>query len=679
MKKTVIAFVLAVVMLFSLGPAFAFAGTPTDPASPDGSVLFEKDGVKVTTAGLDADPTEEDSPIIWLDLENTGDQDAFLGVTNGSVNGFMGDVVFIDFYVEDGEYLGGDYTFSITLPAGSSKRVALGYYKNGTPGVDFDTLGEMAFCFTLAEDEYSWPDYTSEPVVIVTGETVEDVDIASLGTVVLDDDKLTLVIGGQDYDDFLGPMVYVYAENKSDRFLGLAAYSASADGVFCDYIMFGETLAPGRKAAGFMCFDGEMQEMKGFENLTLSFSLREAATRDELDALFDGAALDPVSVQYPPQIWGEYDNGGLHLEIKPKYNDLITVQTPANDEDGILFDVSETASLEAGGYMGAGWLFSIVTVSAERLHEMLCRDMSGARVFAKDDAGTYYMYCHPTDVRYERASVEEMYRDQAQWSMLCEWANNVPDSLRDENGLEDAQYGNTEIDMLLARAAWEKDANVSLSTTEFGPVKAGDVDGAPYADFVMHGYYAQADASETPDGEYVALSFPDEDLRLDFFFAPGNYARLVSGGSETLYQAMLYDESVSYAEVMQGWYYAVAERAGLKDSDERLAAFCGDWIERIAGRGRLTISPSLAPGKVKIEASWPESAAVLDTWEMTAALTEDGKLVYENGVFVSTEYGEGGDSWEIDNDWSVSGEFTLASGELIWQDSRAESGTFIHA
>ena len=562
MKKTLVAFLLAFIMLYSLGSASAFAGTPADPASPNGSVLFEKDGVKVTTAGLDVDPTEEDSPIIWLELENTGDEDAFLGVANGSVNGLMSDVVFIDFYVEDGQCCGGDYTFSITLPAGSSERLALGYYKNGTPGADFDTLGEMEFCFTLAEDEYSWPDYTSEPVVIVTGETVEDVDIASLGTVVLDDDKLTLVIGGQDYDDFLGPMVYVYAENKSDRFLGLAADSAEADSVFSDYILYGATLAPGKKAAGFMCFDGEMQAMKGFENLTLTFSLREAATKDELDAMFDGAALDPVSVQYPPQVWGEYDNGGLHLEIKPKYNDLITVKTPANDADGILFDVSETASLEAGSYKGAGWLFSIVTVSCDTLHEMLCRDMSGARVFAKDGDGTYYMYFHPTDVRYERTTIEEMYRDQAQWSMLCEWANDVPDSLRDLNGLEDAQYGNTELDMLLARAAWEKDAIFTLSTTEFGPVKAEGVDGTPYADLVMHGYYAEADEAETPDGEYVVLSFPDDDLRLDFFFAPGNYARLVSGGSERLYQAMLCDDEVSYAEVMQNWYYALAGRGG---------------------------------------------------------------------------------------------------------------------
>lgn len=33
---------------------------------PEGSVIFEKDGVKVTTAGFDTNPTSVDEPIIWL-------------------------------------------------------------------------------------------------------------------------------------------------------------------------------------------------------------------------------------------------------------------------------------------------------------------------------------------------------------------------------------------------------------------------------------------------------------------------------------------------------------------------------------------------------------------------------------------------------------------------------------
>ena len=76
---------------------------------------------------------------------------------------------------------------------------------------------------------------------------------------------------------------------------------------------------------------------------------------------------------------------------------------------------------------------------------------------------------------------------------------------------------------------------------------------------------------------------------------------------------------------------------------------------------------------MKIEARWPESAAVVDTWEMTAALSEDGKLVYENGEFTATEYDEDGSEWETDWDWDLTGElFFNEDGELCWLDSRTE-------
>jgi len=537
-------------------------GTPANETapeaySPDGSVIFEKDGVKVTTAGLDNDPTSyEAEPILWVEIENTGDEDAFLGVTGGSVNGVMTDIYLIDFCLEDGEYYGGSYDFQLTIPADSAGMYALGYSRPDVPGVDLDTLGELELCFTLAEDEFTWPDYTSEPVTVTAGETVEQPDITSLGTVWLESDKLRLVLGEQTYDDWFGPQVYVYVENRTDSFIAVAADTAEADGVSCDYIYYGAAVAPGKLAAGTMSFEGDIRELKGFELLTVAFKLYEAETQDALSSA-DAFDLGPLTAEYPPQVWGEYENGGLRLEIQPRYNDLITVETPHGD-DAPLFTVSETASLEAGGYQGAGWLFSIGVVDEDRLHELMCGDMSGAEVFAKDDSGRYYMFYHPTDVRFERATAEEMESGMEQWSMLNEWAWGVPDRLVEQNGLESVYYSNTAVDICLARAAWQEGVDVVLSTTEYGPVDAADVSGAPYVEFVLQSTFREADPDETPDGEYVVLSFPDEDVRLDFFFAPGGYVRVVSGDWETLYQAGWEDDAVSIAEVMQSWYYAAA-------------------------------------------------------------------------------------------------------------------------
>lgn len=643
---------------------------PTGQASPDGSVIFEKDGVKVTTAGLDLDPTNADpQPVIWLDIENTGSQDVYLGVANGSVNGFMSTVVLAEFSEEDGVYNGASYDFGCTVPAGGSVRRALTYYQQNIAGVKDDTLGVLEFSFTTSPDEFTWRDYVSDPVTIATGETVGDVDIRTLGDVVLDNDKLTLVIGAQDYDSWFGPEISVYAENKTDGFLGIAADTAEADGTFCDYIYYGTAIAPGKKDGGRMSFDGEMRELKGIEKLTVNFKLCEAAAVDDLDSM-SAADLGPVSVQYPPQVWGEYENGGLSFTVRPRINDLLTVKTP---EDGFLFDVYETASLEAGNYDGAGWLLAIGKVSTEELHGMLCGDMSGENVFARDEDGNYYIAYTPTDVRYERATAEEMQRDLPQWTMLCEWVEDALEGFTEENGLESASFGNTSVDICLARAAYRDGGDATLSTTEYGPVSLEGVDGASYAEFVMQfGFDETEDA--VPDGEYVVLSFPEEDIRLDFFFAPGSYVRMVSGGTETLYQSFGYDDNISIAEAMQGWYYAAAEHVGVKPVDESLARYCGEWHETIAGRGMISVGECMAPGKVKIEAWWPESAAVMDTWEIVATL-RDGRLVYENGVRESTEYDADGNGQTLDWSDEESGYFYLGdAGELIWHDDSAEGG-----
>ena len=575
MKKTLIAIVT--VLMIAAGFSMVSSGTEacaeagyesTAPFLPDGSVIFEKDGIKVTTAGLDTDPTDGDEqPIIWVEIENTSEEDAFLGVANGSVNGFMTDVLLVDFYVENGEICGSDYTFSLSVPAGSSGKYALSYYKVKAPGVDMDTLGEMEFCFTVAEDEFTWPDYTSAPVRIMTGLEPNPADIASLGTVVIDTDRMLLVLGEQDYDDWFGPEIYVYAENRTGNKIGIAAETASADGHDCNYIYYGNEMVPGKRSAASMSFEGEIRELKSIADLTITFSLREAALEENLNER-EPVLLESVSVQYPPQEWGEYENGGLRLEVRPRYNKLVTVETPEDSVDGILFTVSETASLRAGSYDRAGWLFSIGRVSEERLHEMMCQDMSGARAFAKGSDGAYYMFYHPTDVRFDRATPEEFESGLKEWSMLCEWADSVPDSISEKNGLETVSFGNSEVDILLARAAYMDGAEVTLSTTEYGPVSISGVDGAPYAEFVMKGWFTPVEEEEAPDGEYVVLDFKDDDLRLDFFYAPGGYARLISGDRTTLYQAMWTDDDISYAEAMQGWYYAALEAAGVKSADE---------------------------------------------------------------------------------------------------------------
>ena len=220
---------------------------------------------------------------------------------------------------------------------------------------------------------------------------------------------------------------------------------------------------------------------------------------------------------------------------------------------------------------------------------------------------------------------------------------------------------------MLARAGYAEGTKYTISTLEFGPLEPGDVDPTPYVEALMGGNFAKAEDAEAPDGEYVVLYFPEEGVRFDFFKGDGNLVRETRGEEETLYARVFPDPSVSNTDIMQGWYDALAEAAGKKDTDTSLDGFLGDWTEKNAGRGTVTISKGVAPGTAEVAVSWPDSSTVVETWTMTASLTEDGKLAYENGTWTVTEYDEDGNGSVLEESNNESGSFALTEdGELEW-------------
>ncbi len=291
------------------------------------------------------------------------------------------------------------------------------------------------------------------------------------------------------------------------------------------------------------------------------------------------APAEAVPIECPERT-GEvfYQNSGLRLFVPEALDGLLLTQAPRKGEagPGRLFSVSERASIaaaEATGYdaeavQGAGWLFSVGWVDAQRFREMLCMDMTGAEIFARDAEGNRYIFYHPTDVRYMREDNEAMMRDRDEWARLNEWAWNsvrrdfILNNL--DRGLTAETYDNSSVGTYLARAAYRPGTNFTVSTTQFGPLASPDVAAAPFAERLIRNVsYQMADLSETPDGEYVVLAFPDENIRFDFFKASGkeNYVREVrADGSETLYKATFADGATKAAEVMQRWYWALAAR-----------------------------------------------------------------------------------------------------------------------
>ena len=206
------------------------------------------------------------------------------------------------------------------------------------------------------------------------------------------------------------------------------------------------------------------------------------------------------------------------------------------------------------------------------------------------------------------------------------------------------------------------------------------MDAAPYVESLM-GFASSEDAdiSETPDGEYVVLSFPEDDVRFDFFRMEGkeNYVRVVwSGGNEQLIRLSFSDDTKASA-VMQEWYAALASAndpgnaaLGYKPDD-----LMGCWAEKIAGRGVITIKKT-GEGLYSVQIEWPGSAFERSIWEMTATPAgAGGALKYEDAKhYVRTYTSETEYTDELKSE-NGSGLFYLNSAnEILWEDKVDNAG-----
>ena len=265
------------------------------------------------------------------------------------------------------------------------------------------------------------------------------------------------------------------------------------------------------------------------------------------------------------------------VPIPEKYQaELITRTGEEIEEEDTIIAVFEKASVEANKaldedlqYDYAGWLFSIGTLNETEYHDMLCGDMSFAKVFAKDANDTYYVFYHPTDVNMVRKSDKYTEDELNHWSELTKWADSVPKTLMEENSsLTAVTYDNSEVTMMLNRAAYAEDEVYSISTAKDGERKPDEKDAAaPFVDrLTREATITTAKTKEKPEGEYISISFPDYQTRFDFYPAEGkkNYIRQVyvveeeEGKFEEIegegFVAEFADGKTSAADIMQEWY-----------------------------------------------------------------------------------------------------------------------------
>ena len=284
----------------------------------------------------------------------------------------------------------------------------------------------------------------------------------------------------------------------------------------------------------------------------------------------EAPALTPEPTQTPePEDTNVtvFENFGLKLKIPNELADKLILET----KDEPLFDATEIASREAAEKKhleyadGMGWLFSISRVTEDELHEMLTYVMFGQEVFARDDSGCYYVLNTPTDVRIDREG-EITESDLAQWSAFYQWING---SMRErfiaDNGLTPCRISNTDLDIELARIAWNGETAYTLASLADGVHGLGNADGAAAAEKILSQCFFKMTDEESPDGEYLVLQIPDSRVRFDFFYAEAG--RLVRESRDDMVILYRCTEDVDVASLAEQWYEALPRAAQTYDAD----------------------------------------------------------------------------------------------------------------
>ncbi len=386
----------------------------------------------------------------------------------------------------------------------------------------------------------------------------------------------------------------------------------------------------------------------------------------------------------------EYTNGGLTLPVPEDIAERVVIEMPEDSDKNILFRVCEKASIEAAQpngepWSGAGWLFSIGWVTEDRYHEMICDYMTGVRVFAKNDEGIYYMFYHPTDVRMVREDYTDIEDDLKEWGALNKWADSMPAEIIKENGLTEEKYGNGMLEIYLARLMYRDDMKYTVSTTEYGPMEPKGVKASDYIEPLVTGVTIKTISDEeAPDGEYVVLEFPDNDIRFDFFMMEGkeNYVRQVWYGAqhESLYKVEFDDENLKAADIMHALYedMVLANSLGYTPDD-----MIGVWAEKIAGRGSIEIRKGDEEGIYNVNIHWSGSAFESYFWTMTAVAVSGPELRYEDCTLTDILFTSEDESTETVLYENGTGSFSLLSTyELVWNDETGHAGddaVFINA
>lgn len=162
----------------------------------------------------------------------------------------------------------------------------------------------------------------------------------------------------------------------------------------------------------------------------------------------------------------------------------------------------------------------------------------------------------------------------------------------------------------------------TLATTEYGEMTPTDPNQTEIFVELLNDMTFEPTTAEAPDGEYVVLAFPGENIRYDFFLGDvqENLFRLVKAdGTEEMFKATVPEGRAEIGNVMDAWASSVADTLGLVPSVEAKMPDPGWILDSVEGKVWVDDRASLEvfledTENYKVLISWSSSAFEATEW-----------------------------------------------------------------
>jgi len=240
------------------------------------TVLFERDGVKVTAKSFNRD--EWLGPQLSLLVENSTEQNITVSTKYSAVNGCMVNP-----------------WFSCDVAAGKKSNDVVSYSEDELALSGITTFADMEFIFNVYETE-SWNDLFDTELISLKTMAADGFEYKynEEGTVIFDEGGIKITAMDLVYDDFWGTSLPLHIHNTSDKAVCVSLEDISVN----DYMLsvfFGEDVLQGHHCYGEATFYSEDLEANGIDSIEkCEFVIRitESGTYDDI------AVSDTITVTF---------------------------------------------------------------------------------------------------------------------------------------------------------------------------------------------------------------------------------------------------------------------------------------------------------------------------------------------------------------------------------------------